>query len=415
MRATIFSQRDERDRLLARPYLTRHIDYDIDQLLAAKQIKLLTGPRRAGKSTQALLMLRGKNFAYLNFDDNNLLKRWDEAVVMSLLNEVYPSYDYLLLDEVQNLDGWDVWVSKLYRNGTNLVVTGSNAKMLSSEMATALTGRYLEIKIFPFSLAEFFEWSNIDPNALADDKDTRATALASDYLRQGGYPETIESRSITSSYLSTLFDAIVWKDVVERHKIRNVADLNNVALYLLSNFCNPLTATNLAEGLGLSSVNTAKKYMGYLAEPFLFFYLPRYNNKLRLMTKAARKVYVVDNGFVTARAFNLSENYGRMLENLVFVELLRRGYDTEHNKMCYYKSRNNKKTDFVLRNGNRVTQLIQVCLDMSSKKTEKREVSALLECAEELHCDNLVIVTESEQRTIESSGHTIKVIPFTKF
>ena len=137
MRFTIQSQREERDKLLAKPYLLRHVGNDVAGMLAIKQIKLLTGPRRAGKSTQALLMLRGKNFAYLNFDDNTLLKQWDEPLVMHLLDEVYPNYEYLLLDEVQNLEGWDLWVSKLYRNGVNLIITGSNAKMLSSEMATA--------------------------------------------------------------------------------------------------------------------------------------------------------------------------------------------------------------------------------------------------------------------------------------
>ena len=154
MRFTIQSQREERDKLLAKPYLSRHVGNDVAGMLAIKQIKLLTGPRRAGKSTQALLMLRGKNFAYLNFDDNTLLKQWDEHLVMHLLDEVYPNYEYLLLDEVQNLEGWDLWVSKLYRNGVNLIITGSNAKMLGSEMATALTGRYLEVKVFPFSLEE---------------------------------------------------------------------------------------------------------------------------------------------------------------------------------------------------------------------------------------------------------------------
>ena len=415
MKQAILSQREERDRLLARPYLKRHISYDEGELLKSKQIKLLTGPRRAGKSTQALLMLRGKNFAYLNFDDNALLKHWDENLVMQVIAEVYPGYEYLMLDEVQNLEGWDLWVSKLYRNGVNMIITGSNAKMLSSEMATALTGRYLEVKMLPFSLGEYFEWHKVDLPAVSDADNAKAMALTDDYLRQGGYPETIEARNITISYLSTLFDSIVWKDVVDRHKIRKVSDLNGVALYLLSNFCNPVSVNGLAEDLGFSSVNTVKKFMGYLAEPYLFFYLPRYNNKLKLMNKAAKKVYVVDNGFVAARAFNLSDNFGRLLENQVFVELLRRGYNTDNNGMFYYRSRNDKETDFVLRKGAKIEQLVQVCYDMSAAKTEKLEVDALVEWAEELKCDNLVIVTEKEERTIEVKGRTIKVVPITKF
>ena len=145
---------------MSRPYLTRHTQYDVEELLASKQIKLITGPRRTGKSTEALLMLKNKNFAYLNFDDGKLLYAWDDDLVWESLQLVYPNFDYLLLDEVQNLTGWDLWVSKLYRLGINMVITGSNAKLLSSEMATLLTGRYIQIEMLPFSLSEFFTWNH---------------------------------------------------------------------------------------------------------------------------------------------------------------------------------------------------------------------------------------------------------------
>ena len=409
MKNILLNQRQERDNLLSHPYLSRHTNHDFEGLLSSKQIKLITGPRRSGKSTQALLMLRGKNFAYLNFDDNALLSRWDEELVMAMLSDVYPGYEYLLLDEVQNLDNWDLWVSKLYRNGVNMVITGSNAKLLSSEMATVLTGRYLQVQMYPFSLGEFFDYFQLHPSR-SEVKTQQLKQAQDDYLRNGGDPETVEARSITQSYLSTLFDSIVWKDVAKRHKVRNVTDLNDLAMYLVSNFCNPLSYNDVATDLGLSSVSTTKKYMGYLNEPYLFFYLPRYNNKLKLMKKAPQKVYLVDNGFVAAKAFSLSENLGRLLENQVFVELLRRGYDTEKS-LFYYRSRNDKETDFVTRNGNRIESLIQVCYDLSSPKTEKREVDSLIECAGELKCDNLYIITWDEERTIEKDGYVIQVVP----
>ena len=409
MKNILLNQRQERDNLLSHPYLSRHTNHDFEGLLSSKQIKLITGPRRSGKSTQALLMLRGKNFAYLNFDDNALLSRWDEELVMAMLSDVYPGYEYLLLDEVQNLDNWDLWVSKLYRNGVNMVITGSNAKLLSSEMATVLTGRYLQVQMYPFSLGEFFDYFQLH-SSRSEVKTQQLKQAQDDYLRNGGYPETVEARSITQSYLSTLFDSIVWKDVAKRHKVRNVTDLNDLAMYLVSNFCNPLSYNDVATDLGLSSVSTTKKYMGYLNEPYLFFYLPRYNNKLKLMKKAPQKVYLVDNGFVAAKAFSLSENLGRLLENQVFVELLRRGYDTEKS-LFYYRSRNDKETDFVTRNGNRIESLIQVCYDLSSPKTEKREVDSLIECAGELKCDNLYIITWDEERTIEKDGYVIQVVP----
>lgn len=410
MKNILLSQRKERDRLLSQSYLPRHSVYDFNMLLASKQIKLITGPRRCGKSTQALLMLQNENFAYLNFDDNELLSHWDENLVMAMLDDVYPGYKYLLLDEVQNIDGWDLFVSKLYRNGVNLVVTGSNARLLSSEMATALTGRYLQIEMLPFGLAEYFEWKHTAMDA--DSAEVRV--LLDDYLRNGGYPETLELRSLTGNYLSILFDSIVLKDVAKRYKVRNITDLNNLSEYLISNFCNPLSFNDVANDLGLSSVATTKKYMDYLSEPYLFFYLPRFNNKLKLMKKAPQKIYVVDNGFVTAKAFSLSENLGRLLENQVFVELLRRGYDTQ-TSLFYYRSRNDREVDFVTRKGTQIEALIQVCYDMTALRTEKREVDSLIECAGELKCDNLIIVTGKENRVIEKDGYRIKVLPIVKF
>lgn len=414
MNTIIQNQRKERDELLARHYLMRKSNTDVKTLLDNPMIKLITGPRRVGKSTYALLMLQGKSFAYLNFDDNLLLSAWDEELVMRTLDEVYPNYEFLLLDEVQNLKDWDVWVSKLYRRGKNLVITGSNAKMLSGEMATVLTGRYLQVEMLPFSLIETIEWKGANINSISNAKQAEAVAIADDYLRNGGYPETIDMRSITRNYLSTLFDSIIWKDVAKRHNIRNITDLNNIALYLLSSFCNPLSANDIAKELSMTSVTTTRKFMDYLHEPYLFYYLPRFNNKLKLMKKAASKVYVIDNGFVAAKAFNLSENLGRLLENEVFVELLRQGYQVE-TSLFYYRSRNDREVDFVTRQGTHINQLIQVCYDMTSPKTEKREVSSLIECAGELKCNNLLIITNNEEREIHTDGYNIKVIPFIKY
>lgn len=359
-------------------------------------------------------MLRDKNFAYLNFDNYSLLEAWDANLVMRMLDDVYPDYEYILLDEVQNLDGWDLWVSELYRLGKNLVITGSNARMLSSEMATVLTGKYLQVEMLPFSLEEFFDWNKLDLYMLKPEDITNSFVLTDDYLRNGGYPEVVASRQLTRSYLDTLFDSIIWKDVAKRHNVRNVTDLNNLAMYLVSNFCIPVSANDLTTELGFSSVNTTKKYMDYLHEPYLFYYLSRYNNKLKLMKKAPRKVYVVDNGFVASKAFSLSDNLGRLLENQVFIELVRRGYDVEKT-MFYYRSRNNKEVDFVLRKGTKIERLVQVCYDMSNPKTEKREVDSIVECAGELKCDNLVIVTNNDKRTIEKDGYKIDVVPISEF
>lgn len=414
MKNVIIAQRNERDRLLARSYVKRQSHYSCEEMLASPLIKLITGPRRAGKSVFALQTLKSTNFAYLNFDDKLLLDHWDEDIVMGLLDEVYAGYKYLLLDEVQNLDGWDLWIGKLFRRGVNMVVTGSNARMLSSEMATVLTGRFIQIEILPFSLEETFRWNGLDIHNIKEEEQSRATIVADDYLHEGGFPETLAARQLGRNYLSTLFDSILLKDVSQRHKIRNTNDMYSIANYLLSNFCNPFTYNDLTKELGLSSIATTKKYCAYLHEPYLFFYLPRYNNKLKLMNKAAQKVYAVDNGLVASSAFNVSENLGRLLENQVFVELLRRGYNPEKS-LFYYRSRNDREVDFVIRNGHQVGQLIQVCYDISSPKTRKRELDALTECAGELQCHNLLIITRAQEETVEHNGLTIHILPMERF
>lgn len=404
MKTVILNQKTERDELISRHYLLRKTKYNDKELLSNPMIKLITGPRRVGKSVYALLLLRGQNFAYLNFDDKLLLDKWDEDMVMAMLDDVYSGYEYLLLDEVQNLPGWDIWVSKLLRRGKNMVITGSNANMLSSEMATVLTGRYLQLTMYPFSLSETQEWLS----------DSNGETVAADYLNNGGFPDTIKSRGTARNYLSTLYDSMLLKDVAQRHRIRNTTGLYTIANYLLANFCNPMTANDVADALGMSSITTVKKFMDYLHEPYLFFYLPRFNNKMRLMAKAARKVYVVDNGFISATAFNLSANLGRLLENQVFVELLRRGYEPGKT-LFYYHSRNDKEVDFVTRNGASVEELIQVCYDMTLNKTKKREVAALAECGKELGCNRLTIVTWREKAVIESGDMKINVVPVAEF
>lgn len=410
MKNIVLKQRAERDDLASRPYYSRKHIEDVAPYLEADVIKLITGPRRAGKSVYALQILSGKNYAYLNFDDTQLLGAFDEDAVMQALAEVYPGYEYLLLDEVQNLDSWDAWVSKLSRRGVNLVITGSNANLLSSEMSTLLTGRYVEIQILPFSMEETLKYREAPIKAELPDEKAKLFIEMDDYLRKGGYPEIIKNREIEQAYLTALFDSIILKDVAQRHKIRKITELYDLADYLISNYSNPLSYNEIADELSLGSVTTVKKFCGYLAEPYLFFYLPRYNNKLKEMKKAPRKVYVIDNGFIYTRSFELSSNNGRQLENMVFSELLRRGYDLKKS-LFYYRTSNDKEVDFVTRDGRKVTSLIQVSYDISKTKTRERELDALVKASEELKCDNLLLITWDQEDSVVYKGKRIRIAP----
>lgn len=409
MKNIVLKQRAERDDLASRPYYTRKHIQDIAPFLESSVPKLITGPRRAGKSVYAMQILSDKNYAYLNFDDTLLLGAFDEGSVMQALAEVYPGYEYLLLDEVQNLHSWDAWVAKLYRRGVNLVITGSNANLLSSEMATLLTGRYLEIKILPFSMEETLNYRGAPINAELPDERARLALEMDDYLKKGGYPEIVKNREIEQAYLSAMFDSIILKDVAQRHKIRKITELYDLADYLISNYSNPLSYNEIAKELSLGSVTTAKKFCGYLAEPYLFFYLPRYDNKLKEMKKAPRKVYVIDNGFIYTRSFELSSNNGRQLENMVFIELLRRGFDLKKS-LFYYRTSNDKEVDFVTRDGRKVTSLIQVSYDISKTKTRERELDALVKASEELKCDNLLLITWDQNEEVNYKGKMISIL-----
>lgn len=414
LQETILQQKVERNKLIQIDYQPRCYHEQVEKYLKSNLMKLITGPRRAGKSVFSLLLLRGKRFAYLNFDDDKLLKEFDEEHIMQVLKEVYSDYDYLLLDEPQNLPHWDLWVSKLYRRGYNLVITGSNSNLLSSEMASLLTGRYLSIEVLPFSLRETLEYrkSNFNP-ALPEDK-ADFMLQVEDYFHYGGYPEIINNRDITESYLKTLFDSIIMKDIVRRYKVRKVEELYQFATYMISIFTSPFTYSSITEELGLSSKTTVQKFCTYLKNCYLFFYLPRYNHKLKLMQKAPQKVYIVDNGFLSSSAFQISENKGRLLENLVLLEFIRRKYEIGKN-LFYYRNQSDKEVDFVVRENNVVRQLVQVCWDMSNPKTQKREIGSLMACAKDFPNGELFVITWNEQKEITMNAKIIHVIPYYKW
>lgn len=391
------------------PYQVRLPLEQVESYLDANVIKLITGPRRAGKSVFALQILNGRNFAYLNFDDSALLEKFNEDVVVQALAEVYPGYTHLLLDEVQNLKDWNAWVGKLKRRGTNLVITGSNARMLSSEMATVLTGRYVEIEMFPFSMAECMKYRGVDIHPELPEAKAALMLEAEAYMQIGGFPEITKAREIAKSYVGSLFDSIILKDVAQRHKIRKTQELYTLANFLISNYGNQLSYNDIAEELGMGSVTTVKKFCDYLAEPYMFFYLSRFDNKLKLMKKAPRKIYVVDNGFVFARSFELSSNKGRQLENMVFVEIIRRGYKVD-DTLFYYRTKNDREIDFVLREGRKVSYLMQVSYDIANAKTRERELKALEEAARELDCENLLLITRDTDEVTEYKGLTVQIV-----
>ena len=413
IKQTILQQKNEQSNLLKIPYIQRDNLDKVREQIDTPLIKVVTGPRRAGKSVFSLLLLKDKNFAYLNFDDENLVKAENYDEIVQAMFEVYPAPQYFLFDEIQNLPTWELFVNKLHRRNYNILLTGSNARLLSKELATTLTGRYLAYEILPFSFREFLEAKNIrfskEDFTLPEIKG-RFLNVFDEYLIKGGYPEIVTKGLDVKTYLATLFDSVLLKDIVKRYKVRFTSKLYDLATYLISNTASEFSFTKLKNILGFASVSTVEKYLGYLEESYLFFVLNRFSFKVKQQIKAPRKIYLVDNGFIEAKAFQFSPDTGRLMENLAFVEFIRRGY-VPNLDLFYYKTRNNREVDFVVRRENRIEDLVQVSHASADQKTREREIKALREASEELDCRNLTIITWDKEGEEKVKDKVIRFLP----
>lgn len=378
-------------------------------------IKVIIGPRRAGKSFFAIHELKKTgNFGYVNFDDESLLGIENYNDLIETLNSLYNNPKLLFLDEIQNLPKWELFVNRLRRQGYNLVLTGSNSNLLSSELATHLTGRYISTIIFPFSFKEYFNFSRSSEETTTGEM----KAKLHDYMIKGGYPEPLVKGLDYNEYLRTLHDAILFKDVVKRHNIRSSAQLGDLSRFLVSNSTNFISYNTLTRLTGLKSAASITKYIDHLEEAFLFFKLNAFSFKYKEQVKSNKKIYTIDNGFITSRAFQFTGNIGPLYENVVAVELKRRELMGEL-EFYYYKDALGYEVDFVVKQGLEITELIQVCYNVSDEKTRNREVRGLLHGYKDLHCGNLTIITADYENTetIEWYGvkGEIKFVPLWKW
>ncbi|MDP2587103.1 MAG: ATP-binding protein [Candidatus Komeilibacteria bacterium] len=415
LKGTIFKQKQDKERLLSFPYIERDREKDAQQWLASDLIKVILGPRRAGKSVFALRVLTGQSFAYFNFDDEALPgdEKVDLDELMTELKLAYGETKYILFDEIQNLPNWELFVNRLHRIGYNLILTGSNAALLSQELATHLTGRHIPIEILPFNFTEVLRAKQYKLTAekfLLPDEKAKFLGYLNQYLVNGGYPEIVTKGVEPRGYLDTLFDAVLFKDVIKRHKVRFSEQIDNLGSYLINNVSNQYGAKKLARVLGFKSQVTLENYLGYLNEAYLLFSLKRHSTKAGTRLRSLKKTYAVDNGFVTAKAVQHSPDTGKLMENLVFMELVKKGYQPNR-ELFYYKTRNDREIDFVLKKGYQAVELLQVCYDLTDPDVEQREVKALIEAGQELNITKLTALTWNEKRKIEKNGMTVYLKP----
>lgn len=407
----IVENQREKERIISRRYVNREAIPGSLKHIQEPLIKVIIGPRRAGKSVFSMLLLKDKKFGYLNFDDDRLQKINDHSSLLGKLAEVYPETEFMMLDEIQNLPQWELLVNKMHRRGNNVIVTGSNSRLLSSELATALTGRYVDIEILPFSFREFL----IAFGEKAEGADIFQTAetrgkylnLLTRYLEDGGFPDVVVNKVDPVMFLGTLVDSILFKDIVRRYRVRHAQDLYALAEYLITNFTKEFSYTKLKKILQIGSVPTVQKYLGYLEGAYLLMELNRFSFKLKEQINAPKKIYVVDTGLVKAKAFKSAGSTGRLMENSMFLHLVRKGF-RPNRELFYYKTRNAREVDFVLKEGRSIKNLIQVTVNLNYDNRD-REIKGLLEASQELRCNNLVIVTWDTEDNINFKGREIKI------
>lgn len=403
-------QKEEMEGYLSKNWVDRREEclFEIDSSLA----QIVIGVRRSGKSTlcHKVLRDRGVRYAYVNLDDDRLaeLQTADLNTVLSCVYQLYGSdVPYLFLDEIQNVDGWHLFVNRLLRTNMHIFITGSNAKLLSGELATHLTGRYNEIRLFPFSFAEYCQFHSVDTKGVTTKADAERKRAFMDYIRDGGFPEMQNLRN-KRGYVESLMEAIVLKDIQTRFRIRNIDALRKIAHHLISHSCQEVNYDELSKLLGLSD-KTVQRYVSYLQQTFLLCQLMRHSFKSKERMRGT-KSYCIDPGLQNNREHSMSaENIGWRLENAVFVELLRRCANDYLDIYYYRPNAKGKEVDFVVCDKNRAQMLVQVSYDIDAPKTFKRETSALAAAASALACDNLLLIAFAESRDVEIEGRTIHI------
>ena len=381
--------------------------------LKSKLAQVVIGVRRSGKSTLCFNALRkaGVHYAYANFDDERLeeLETKDLDNVLQTLYKIYGKFEYLFLDEIQNIDGWPLFVNRLLRQRIHIIITGSNAKLLSTELATHLTGRHHKIELFPFSFKDWCSIKEVDYTRLTTKNKGLLSKAYEEYFRQGGFPELISGDENPKEYISTLIDNIISQDIKKRYKIRNVDALKRLTHHILNETPTLIVKDTLQKIIGIKSERTLGNYLMYLNQTYLISTISKYSSKSRERARN-EKSYAIDVAFMDKRenAF-CGENLGWRLETLVYLELLRRKAGTE-NDIYYYQGRS-AETDFVVCDGNKTLAVYQVSYDISNAKTRKREIKGCIAGAKATKCDNIFLITDHESEVIEEDGYTIQVIP----
>lgn len=388
-------------------YVQRYI---ADEWLQTSEILIVSGIRRCGKSVlmqQIRDRLVEKDF-FFNFDDERLanFKLDDFQKLQECFVELFGEQHTYYFDEIQNIEGWERFVRRLYNAGNKIVITGSNARMLSRDLGTHLTGRYIQVEIYPFSFQEYLAMNEIPVNAKTLYTTNGRTTMVKSfvkYMECGGFPKFLQDGSV--SYLTSLYESIIYRDILTRNGLTNEKEMLELMFYLASNATKRVTYSSLGKVVGIQHPDTIKNYLEYIQQTYLISQLFRYDPSVKKQMMSPKKIYFVDNAIIKRIGFNATENNGVFLENLVFIELKRRGWD-----VYYYADK--KECDFIVRKGLHISDAYQVTLKMDSPQTREREIAGVREAMQAYSLSKGYILTFEGKETINfDDGTIVEVVP----
>ena len=395
--------------------------------LESETINVVKGIRRSGKSSLCIKYIQEhydkKDSLIINLEDPRLPVDIDSNMLMELLQAYYEyvnpdNLKIVIIDEAQNADGWERFARYLVETkNVKCIVTGSSSKLLSDEYATFITGRHIDILVFPLSFHEFLHFRGIYLNSEIDiiNKKFEITNMLHEYIEYGGFPEVtiIDNLEVKKELVKNYFNDIIIKDVAKRYKIRNISQLEQISVELLSNISDVASLRSISRTYNIG-IGTVERYFKYLSGSYLFISLEKYSFSKRKQNKSLKKIYSIDTGIYNALSFKFSKQEGKKMENIVAIELFRR-ISNSSKTLYYWKDYYNHEVDFVINMDEKVEQLLQVTYSSSYESIEKREIENIIRAGEELHCSDLKIITWDYESTKTIDMVKIDFVPLWKF
>jgi predicted AAA+ superfamily ATPase len=395
---------------LHKSLIVRDNEENLEKYVNNNYIIVIRGIRRSGKSTILKKIKSIYSGYYLNFDDERLInfKLEDFELLNEIFIELYGKKNFFYFDEIQNITHWERYVRRINDEGKKIFITGSNATMLSRELGTHLTGRYLEIDMYPFSFNEFLKFNGVTLN-----KDslyeTNSKVLIykyfEEYLLVGGFPEYLTDKN--PDYLKLLYENIIYRDILVRYSLSSEKNFKDLVYFSVTNLSKEISFNSITKVLNISSPTTIKDYYSYLENSYLIFLIPRFNYSVKKQLRSTKKLYIIDNALAVHLGFRFSKDIGKLLENMIFLELKRR-----KEEIFFFLEEN--ECDFIIRKGLNITNTIQVCAELT-KDNKDREIKGLLGAMNKFKLNKGTIITLDKEEEITINKKKIKIIPAWKW